>query len=261
MLRKTFACLLVAGLAGAAVQAQTADELIEKSLKASGGRENIEAVKSFRMTGRMVAQQGMEIPLVIEFKEPDKIRSEATIQGMTMIQALNGTEGWMVAPFMGKKDPEKMSAEDAKQAAEQMDNSPMYLMTRYKERGHTVEYAGKEDVEGTPAYKLKVAKKNGDILYLYLDSESYLPVKTSGKTNMQGQMVESDTTLGDYKEVGGVLFAHSNETQLKGMPGKMTMTISKIEVNPELDDSRFAMPAAAKPALEEKKETPAPPKP
>jgi outer membrane lipoprotein-sorting protein len=256
MLRKIYACLLIAGLAGAALQAQTAEELIEKSLKASGGREKVEAVKSFRMTGKMVVPQGMEIPLVIEFKEPDKLRSEATIQGMTMIQALNGTEGWMVAPFMGKKDPEKMSAEDAKQAAEQMDSSPMYLMTKYKEKGHTIEYAGKEDIEGTPAYKLKVTKKGGDILYLYLDSESYLPVKTSGKTTMQGQVVESDTMLGDYKDVGGVLFAHSNETQLKGMPGKMTMTISKIEINPEIDDSRFAMPAV------EKKEAPAatPPK-
>lgn len=259
MLRKTFACLLVAGLAGAAVQAQTVDELIEKSLQASGGRQKIEAVKSFRMAGKMVAPQGMEIPVVIEFKHPDKIRSEAVIQGMTMVQALNGTEGWMVAPFMGKKDPEKMSAEDAKQAAEQMDSNPMYLMTQYKEKGHTIEYAGKEDLEGTPAYKLKVTKKNGDVLHVYLDAESYLPVKTSGKSTMQGQMVESDTTLGDYKAVDGVLFPHSNETQVKGMPGKMTMTISKIEVNPAIDDSRFAMPVMEKPAME-KKENAAPPR-
>lgn len=250
MLRKTFACLLVAGLAGAAVQAQTADELIEKNLQATGGRQKIEAVKSFRMTGKMVAPQGMEIPMVMEYKQPDKIRTEATLQGMTMIQALSGKEGWMVAPFMGKKDPEKMSADDVKQAEEQLDSFDM--LTKYKEKGHTIEYAGKEDIEGTPAYKLKVTKKNGDISYLYLDSESYLLVRTSGKTNIQGQTVESDTTLGDYKPVEGVLYPHSIETQLKGMPGKMTMTFSKIEINPALDDSRFAMPAV------EKKEAPAP---
>ncbi len=260
MLRKTFACLLVAGLAGAAVQAQTADELIEKSLKASGGREKVEAIKSFRMTGKAMAPQGIEATVVIEYKQPDKIRSETTFQGMTMIQTLNGTEGWMVAPFTGKKDPEKMSAEDAKQAAEQMDSNPLYL-TQYKEKGHTVEYVGKEDIEGTPAYKLKVTKKSGDVLYLYLDSESYLPVKTNGRIIMQGQVMESDITLGDYKAVDGVLFPYSTETQFKGMPGKAVMKISKIEVNPALDDSRFTIPAAAKPAMEEKKETPAPPKP
>jgi outer membrane lipoprotein-sorting protein len=257
MLRKTFACLLVAGLAGAAVQAQTADELIEKNLQATGGRQKIEAVKAFRMTGKMVAPQGMEIPMVMEYKQPDKIRTEATIQGMTMIQALNGSEGWMVAPFMGKKDPEKMSADDVKQAQEQMDSFD--LLTKYKEKGHTVEYVGKEDLEGTPAYKLKLTKKSGDVSYLYLDAESYLLVKMSGKTNVQGQVVESDSTLGDYKPVEGVLYPHSVETQLKGLPGKMVMTFSKIEVNPALDDSRFAMPAMEKPAME-KKEGAAPPK-
>lgn len=258
MLRKTFACLLVAGLAGAALQAQTADELIEKNLQASGGRQKIEAVKSFRMTGKMVAPQGMELPMVIEYKQPDKIRTEATIQGMTMIQALNGSEGWMVAPFMGKKDPEKMSADDVKQAQEQMDSFD--LLTKYKEKGHTIEYAGKEDIEGTPAYKLKVTKKNGDVSHIYLDAESYLQVKSSGKTKVQGgQEVETDTALGDYKAVDGVLYPHSIETQLKGIPGKMVMTFSKIEINPVLEDSRFAMPAVEKPAME-KKETPAPPK-
>jgi outer membrane lipoprotein-sorting protein len=253
MIRKTFAWLLVAGLACAAAQAQTADELIEKNLQASGGRQKIEAVKSVRMTGKMVAPQGMEIPITMEYKEPDKLRTEATVQGMTMIQALNGKEGWMVAPFMGKKDPEKMSDEDVKRATEQLDSFDM--LTKYKEKGHTVEYVGKEDLEGTPAYKLKLTKKNGDVSYLYLDAESYLLVKVSGKTKIQGQELESETSMGDYKTVDGVLYPHSIESQAKGMPGKMVMTFSKIEVNPSLDDSRFTMPAP------EKKENPAPPKP
>src|SRR4051794_30310025 len=101
MIRKTFAWLLVAGLGGLAAQAQTADELIEKSLQATGGRQKIDAVKSVRMTGKMLAPQGLEIPMTMEYKEPDKLRTEATVQGMTAIQALNGKEGWMVAPFMG----------------------------------------------------------------------------------------------------------------------------------------------------------------
>lgn len=250
MIRKTFAWLLVAGLGGLAAQAQTADELIEKSLQATGGRQKIDAVKSVRMTGKMLAPQGLEIPMTMEYKEPDKLRTEATVQGMTAIQALNGKEGWMVAPFMGKKDPEKMSDDDVKRTAEQLDSFDM--LSKYKEKGHTIEYVGKEDLEGTPAYKLKLTKKNGDVSYLYLDAESYLLVKITGKTKMQGQELESETTLGDYKAVDGVLYPFSIESQAKGMPAKMVMTFSKIEVNPTLDDSRFAMPAP------EKKETPTP---
>ncbi len=59
------------------------------------------------------------------------------------------------------------------------------------------------------------------------------------------------STFGDYKPVGGLIFAHSIQQQAKGSPGPaQVMTIEKIEVNPDLADSRFAMPAAAKPRTE-----------
>ena len=253
MIRKTFACLLVAGLVGAAAaSAQTADELIEKNMQASGGKDKVEAVKAVRMTGKMVAMQGMEIPLTIEFKDPDKLRSEATLQGMTMVQAFDGKGGWKIEPFMGKKDAEPMSEDEIKQAREQLD--AMAPLSKYKEKGHTLEYVGKEELEGTPVYKLKLTRKSGDVAHIYLDAESYLMVKMAGKTKVQDQELESESTMGDYKAVDGILYPHSVETQLKGMPGKMVMSFSKIEVNPAIEDSRFAMPAVPK------KEEAAPPK-
>jgi outer membrane lipoprotein-sorting protein len=253
MIRKTFAWLLVAGLAGAAVQAQTADELIAKNLQARGGKDKIKAVQSARMTGKMVMGQGMEAPFTLEMSRPNKMRMEFTIQGMTGVQAFDGKTGWSVMPFMGKKDPEAMSADEVKQAADQADMDG--VLVDYKDKGHQVEYAGKEDVEGTPAYKLKVTKKNGDIANVYLDAESYLEIKQAGKTKMRGQEIEGETTFGDFKTVDGLVFPFSMEQKAKGMPVGMTMTISKIELNPTVEGSRFAMPAA------EKKESPAPPKP
>jgi outer membrane lipoprotein-sorting protein len=252
MIRKTFAWLLVAGLAGAAVQAQTADEIIAKNLTARGGKDKIKAVQSARMTGKMVMGQGMEAPFTMEVARPSKMRMEFTIQGMTGVQAFDGKSGWSVMPFMGKKDPEAMSEDDTKQAADQADMDG--VLVDYKDKGHQVEYLGKEDVEGTPAYKLKVTKKNGDIVSVYIDTESYMEIKDAGKTKVRGQEIEGETTFGDFKTVDGLVFPFSIEQKAKGMPGGMTMSISKIEVNPKLEDSRFAMPAA------EKKESPAPPK-
>jgi outer membrane lipoprotein-sorting protein len=257
MIRKTFAWLLVAGLAGAAVQAQTVDELIAKNLQARGGKDKIKAVQSARMTGKMVMGQGMEAPFTMEMSRPNKMRMEFTIQGMTGVQAFDGKTGWSVMPFMGKKDPEAMSADEVKQAADQADMDGM--LVDYKDKGHQVEYAGKEDVEGTPAYKLKVTKKNGDVADVYLDAESYLEIKQAGKTKMRGQEIEGETTFGDFKTVDGLVFPFSIEQKAKGMPAGMTMTISKIEVNPTVEGSRFAMPAAEK--ATEKKQSPAPPKP
>ena len=262
MIRKTFAWLLVAGLAGAAVQAQTADEIIAKNIEARGGKDKIKAVQSLRMTGKIAMGQGMEAPISLEVARPNKLRMEFTMQGMTGVQAYDGKTGWSVMPFLGKKDPEPMSAEDVKQTEDQADLDG--VLVDYKEKGHQVEYAGKEDVEGTPAHKLKVTKKNGDILNVYIDAESYMNIKEAGKVNVRGQEMENEVTFGDFKPVEGVIFPFSLEQKPKGAPTGTVITINKIEVNPTLDASRFAMPAAAaKPAMEkpmEKKE-PAPSKP
>jgi len=262
MIRKTFAWLLVAGLTGAAVQAQTADEIINKNLEARGGKDKIKAVQSERMTGKLVMGQGMEAPVVMELARPNKMRMEFTLQGMTGIQAYDGKSGWSVMPFMGKTEPEAMSADDIKQAEDQADMDG--LLVDYKEKGHQIEYAGKEDVEGTPAHKLKVTKKNGDVVNVYIDAESYMEIKDAGKVKVRGQEIEGQTLFGDFKKVDGVVYPFSIEQKSSGGPGGMTITISKIEINPTVDASRFAMPAAKPAAAEEKKDkdkAPAPPKP
>jgi outer membrane lipoprotein-sorting protein len=263
MQRKTFAWLLVAALAGAAAQAQTADEIIAKNLQARGGKDKIKAVKSARITGKMVLGQGMEAPFTLEMSRPNKMRMEFTLQGMTGVQAFDGTTGWSVMPFMGKKDPEAMSADESKQAAEQADMDG--VLVDYKEKGSQVEYAGKVDVEGTPAHKLKVTKKNGDVVNVYIDAENYMEIKDEGKAKVRGQEIEGETTFGDFKTVDGLIFPFSIEQKAKGAPGGMTMAVSKVEVNPTVDATRFDMPAtpkpaAAPPAAPEKKEA-APAKP
>jgi hypothetical protein len=131
------------------------------------------------------------------------------------------------------------------------------MLVDYKEKGHQVELIGKEDVEGTPAYKLKVTKKNGDVVNVYIDAESYMDIKESGKVKARGQEIESQTTFGDFKTVDGLIFPYSIEQKPQGAPAGMVISISKIELNPTVDASRFTMPAA-KPAEEK---APAPPKP
>lgn len=251
MKRKTFACLFLAGLIGSAAWAQTADEIIAKNIEAKGGLEKLKAIQTMRISGKMQMGPGMEAPMVIETARPNKMRVEFTFQGMTGIQAYDGKTGWMVMPFMGKKDPEPMSGDDLKMVEDQADmDGPL---VDYKEKGHQVEYLGKGEVEGTPVHKIKVTKKNGDVATLYLDAESFLEIKAEGKTRLRGQDIEGETTFGDYKEVGGIVFAHSIQSKMKGGPGPgQTITFEKIEINPEIPANRFDMPAKA--------EAPAPPK-
>jgi outer membrane lipoprotein-sorting protein len=235
--------------APATAAAPTADELVEKNIQAKGGREKIKAIQSLRMTGSMDVGQGAKAPFTIEMKRPHKMRIEFTIQGMTGIQAYDGSGGWMVMPFMGKKDPEALSADDLKGMEEQADfEGPLF---DYKAKGSQVESLGKQDVDGTPAYKLKVTKKNGDVSYIYLDADAYLEIKEEGKRTIRGQELELESTSGDYKTVDGLVFPFSLGTKPKGAPSGQVITVEKIEVNPKVDDTRFAQPA---PPKTEKKE-------
>jgi hypothetical protein len=244
MLRKWVMVLLALSLPALPVAAQTVDELIGKNIEARGGLEKMKAVQSVRMSGKMTMGPGMEAPMILEMKRPKSLRMEFTVQGMTGIQGFDGKAGWSVMPFAGKKDPEPMSPDELKMVEEQADlDGPL---VDYKAKGHTVELVGKEKVEGSDAFKIKVNLKNGSVQYEYLDADTFLEIKQEMKRTIRGSEVEFESTIGDYKEVAGLLFPHSIQSGAKGRPEKQNLTIDKIEVNPTLDDARYRMPAVAK---------------
>jgi outer membrane lipoprotein-sorting protein len=236
------ALVLISCLAFAvSLSAQTVDDLVAKNIQARGGMEKLKAVKSMKITGKTTIGPGMEAPMVIETKRPNKVRLDIVVQGMTLSQAYDGKQGWLHNPFAGGKNAEPMSPEDLRDAEEQADmDGPL---VDWKAKGNKVELVGKEKVEGTDTYKIKVLLKNGNIRYFYLDADSYLDIKTEGKRTVRGTERESEQTIGDYKDVRGLMIPHSMEGGIKGQPQKQKITIEKIELDVPIDDSRFAMPA------------------
>lgn len=240
--------LFVAGAALAmSLQAQSVDELIAKNIAAKGGAEKMKALKSMKATGKMTVGP-MEAPFTYIKKRPGSMRIDFTVQGMTGSQAFDGSNGWSLMPFMGKNDPEKMSADEVKEFSEQADfDGPL---VDYKAKGNKVELVGKEAVEGTQAYKLKLTMKNGNETIVYLDADSFLEIRQTSKRQMQGQDVETELAIGDYKDEGGFLMAHSMEQTLKSAQGtmKQTFVLDKVEVNSDVDDAIFKMPEVKKAA-------------
>ena len=105
-------------LGGGVAHALTADDLIAKNIEARGGIERIRAIQSLRLEGtRMRAGGGNEMVYVESRRRPGAMRTETTQQGLTMIRAIDGKEGWTVQPFRGRKEPEKLSADAAKELA------------------------------------------------------------------------------------------------------------------------------------------------
>lgn len=244
MLRKALFGLLAGAALAAPAAAQTVDEVIAKHLEARGGLDKIKAVQSMKMTGKMTVGPGIEAPLSLEMKRPASVRLDITFQGNIGTQAYDGKTGWGISPMSAKKDPEPMSAEDIKDMEEQGDMDGPLVDTKAK--GHTVALMGKEKVEGSDAYKLKVTLKTGDIRYVYIDADSYLELKTEARRTVRGSEVETESVSSDYKEVGGLILPYTIQQGAKGQPQKQTITVDKIELNLPIDDARFKMPEAKK---------------
>ena len=225
------------------VSAQTVDEIIGRYLKSIGGLDKIHAVKTLRRNGKFIGGGGFEAVVTQENKRSNLVRGEFSLQGMTGINAYDGSTGWKIEPWNGKKDPEAMGEEEMKSILDDADfDGPL---VDYQKKGYKIEFAGTEKFEGTETVKLKISKPNGDVYVYYLDTDYYVPIKIDTKRFVRGAEREYETVLGDYKEVAGWFLPYSIETGAKGRPDKSKVVYDQIQANVDIDGSRFKMPTAA----------------
>ena len=229
--------------------AQTADELVNKNIQAKGGLDKIKAAKTRMAVGKVKGARGR----VAVFKQmnmrPDLVRQDLSIQGMTAVQAYDGSVGWQTKPFRGRKDPELMGEDTLRDLLLAADfDGPL---VDYAEKGNKIEYLGHDEVDGDDALRLKVTLKNGDILYYYLDPDTYLEIRKEIQQFVRGSVRERVVDLGSYKPVDGVMYPFSISEGSKNNPDAQVISLEKIEANVALRDSDFALPASLR--TEEKK--------
>lgn len=223
---------------------QNAEELVNKNIQAKGGIEKIKAIKSIRLTGKLNGGGGFTAATLQENERPNLVRETFSLQGMTAVTAYDGTTGWQIQPFGGHKDPEFMGEDDLKDLLLDADfDGPL---VDFKEKGNTVEFLGHDVVDGDDALRLKVTLKDGDIVYYYLDPDTFLEIRKEVQEFVRGSVRESVTEMGSYKPVAGVMYPYSISQGSKANPAAQTTTIERIEVNVPIDKTDFAVPASLK---------------
>lgn len=228
-------------LAGNALQAQdmSLDKILDAHFKAVG-QKNILKLKSMVLTGKIV-QMGAEMPFKIIQKRPAKFYFEAEIQGDKMKQGYDGKNGWMVAPMMGSSDPIDMTGPQLRILEEQADIDG-YLWN-WKDRGFKLEMAGKEDVQGSMAYHLKLTNDAGDVSDYWLDTDKYLIVKTKRMVPMQGQEMAQESLMSDYSSMNGIMMPHSIENRMNGQT-MSTIVVDEFKFDEKIDDAMFSKPGS-----------------
>lgn len=213
--------------------AQTLDQVIDKHLEAIGGKEKLKALNSIVMEASL-AVQGMDIPVKLTQVHNKGQRVDITAMGTSNYIINTPTEGWTYMPIQGQTAPEAMPAEAVKEAADALDVQSNLL--DYKTKGHQVELIGKEDVEGTECFKIKIKMKGGSEQTIFIDPKTYYIIKSINKSKGTGQEVEQTQTFSNFKKLdSGYVFPFS----MQGFgPGELT--ISKIDVNVQVDEKIFA---------------------
>ncbi len=217
-------------------QAQTLSKVLEKHYQATG-QEELAKVKTFSQKITM-SMMGMEMPMEIKVKKPNKFRVEVDMMGQKTISAFDGEKGWMINPMMGS-GVQDLQGDQLKQAMDQADmEGELY---NYEAKGFTAELIGKVNSDGKEAYKIKLTGKDGAVRNYFIDANTYLVSKMKTKVEAMGQTMDIETKILEYEKVDGVQMAKKMEIV---MPmGTQSMQVDEIKFNEKLDDSIFARPA------------------
>jgi len=213
--------------------AQTVDEIIDKHIEAIGGKEKLSALKSLRMETNL-SVQGMDIPVIQTRVHNVGQRVDISAMGMEGYVITTPTAGWTFMPFMRQTAAEAMPEDQVKESVDELDLQGSLL--NYKEKGHTVELVGKEAVDGTDAYKIKLTTKGGKVRTFFIDPKNYYIIRTVAKATVNGQEQEVTINFSDFKKTEeGYVFPHT----IGGAFGQGDMTVTKIEVNKPVDEKIF----------------------
>jgi hypothetical protein len=233
---KLAALFIIAALSVTSVKAQTADEVIGKHVEAIGGLENWKKVNSIVQTGSMTVQ-GMNIDLTMTTLNGKGSRQDIVAMGMGNYMIVTPTEGWRFFPIQQQQAPEAMTAEDVKESQDMLDVTGS--LVDYKTKGHTAEFLGKEDVDGTECFKIKLTQKGGKVETYFIDPKTYLLVKSTAVMKANGQEAEVSTSYSNYQKLPeGILVPMSMSIPL-GPGFNVDLTVAKVEVNKAIDESIF----------------------
>lgn len=215
------------------MQAQTADEIINHHLQAIGGKEKLSAIKTLIIEGEYDMGEGLKAPFKQYIVTDKFVRSEFSLQGQTMIRvAKNDNTGWAISPFGGNKNAEPMPEMEIKKMQLAYDFTKGLL--NYTQNGNTIEYFGIDDFEGVDIHKIKVTLKTGQIVYHYIDAETYFDLQNLVKIKLGDKEEKNENSFSNFNTIdyGVVIPFTQNERSL----------ITKVTVNAPIDEHLFDMP-------------------
>ena len=217
--------------------AQTAEEIIAKHIEAHGGSDNWNNIECIKVTGTFTAFS-LEKDYMAYKTKKGSYYADFHLGEQHIIESYNGKKGWTIDPWQEILYARNINSKETDVFQQKAEFFTPFL--NYKEKGHTVEYLGKKDIDGTETYALKINKSNGTKQTWYLDTNTYLEYKCEAPWVDFAQPVPAEMYFDDFRSIEGVVIPFYTERGF--WQRNRIVQLEKVEINPEFDKNLLVMP-------------------
>jgi hypothetical protein len=215
----------------------TVDEILDKYVRAIGGRQALEKITSRVTKGTLEASSmGLKGELEVYAKAPNKTLTIQILSGIgSLMEGYDGKIGWAQNPVQGLR--EKSGGELATVARV----SDIHFPIKIRQLFSKLELKGKEKSGDRETYVILATPAEGSPVKMYFDTQTGLIARTATELETPQGQFHVETTADDYREVDGVKIAFTarQETSM----GSAVIKLTEVKHNVAIDDAKFAKPS------------------
>jgi photosynthetic reaction center cytochrome c subunit len=212
----------------------TAEQLIAKYLRASGGAAAIDKVTSRVMKGT-IDVGGKSIPIDIYSKDPDMRISFTHMPEGDSVTAFNGHEGWLGTPGRPLREMHGGEVDGASMDAD------LHLATHLKSMFSEAKASGTEKMGENETYLVVGQREGKPPIRLYFDPQSGLLVRMVRFGDTALGLLPTQIDYADYRDADGVKIPFRWTLARPG--GRFTIQVSEVKQNVPVDDAKFVKPS------------------
>jgi hypothetical protein len=233
---------VVSMLFGCNRQSLTVDGVIERNVEAMGGRTAIEAVRTIEIDLH-IKDPGFEVDGIYRAARPGRMRIDVEAGGKRVFtEAFDGKNAWQ-SHHGSEQEVASAKATAALRHGVELPGK-LFGLHELKQRGHRIEFVGRERLDGVDYYVLRLTLSDGYTTSLYVDPQRWLITRRRDVRPLHVDIDPTPTTIeqriSDYREVTGVQFAFaSKEIDLKTGKELESTKVNSVKVNPPIDQSVF----------------------
>jgi outer membrane lipoprotein-sorting protein len=211
---------------------QTINDILARYEAASGFNAR-KKIKTLTSIGK-ITQMGNTLPISIIQKRPNKYRFDVHLDDGRITQAFDGTSGWSFNPYAGE-DTVALEGPELAQIKESADFDG--ILHNYQQKGFSIQLIGKVPVGSQTAWKIQIKKPTGEKMNFFIDSVTYLVIKSDISLLIDRMPYVAESFFGDFRKVGGMVAPYFIQSRNGSM---LTEThIDTVRINETMEDYYF----------------------